>query len=315
MRVARARLVLYDDRMQDLLANVPGLRARRAEIADLPDAEVLRMSVIEANEWPAHRSRELRAQSSAAQMARDRVPWLRGALAAFGIGRAYHLAVGPDGSPWWRIEPSSPLHWLERVVALPRPSVGPSFRSRWGDGHEDLVIVSEDLERTLIVETREDSLWTHSFPTRELAARTSGLSRIRRAVEAVPGMRALSRGAPWYASAILAESTPSEAPVATWSWPDAGGLSEGLAALVSPPQEPTHRPPYCYQVSTGTFGALAWRSVVPPPRASWLEELWAADAWETLFIAADPPGLVLALRRDGSRIDASLERIDAIRCR
>lgn len=301
--------------MQDLLASIPGLRARQVEIADLPDAKALRMSVVDANEWPRHRSRELRPQASAAQLARDREPWLRGALATFGIERVYHLAVGPNGSPWWRIEPSSPVGWLERVVALPPPSVGPSFASRWGDGHEDLVVVSDDLERTLVVETREDALWTHMFPTRELVARTSGLARVKRAAEAVPGLRVLSRGAPWYASAVLAESMPSEAPVTRWSWPSAAGVSEGLAALVAPPSGPTHRPTYSYGVSTGTFGALAWTFVVPPPRASWLEELWAAEAWETLFIEADPPGLLLALRRDGSRIDASLERLDAIGCR
>lgn len=308
---SRALLVVYACPMEDLFARIPGLRARRVDVADLPDANVLRSSVIEANEWPRQRSRELRAQASAAQMALDRVPWLRGALATFGLGDAYYLAVGPRASPWWRIEPSSALDWLERVVALPPPSVGPSFASRWGAAHEDLVIVSEDLERTLVLETREDSLWTHSFPTHELAARTSCLSQIRRAAGVVPGMRALPRVAPWYASAVFAESMPSEAPLARWSWNSAGGLREGLAALTPPPSAP----PYSYGVATGTFGALAWTFIVPPPTVDWLEQLWAADAWETLFIEANPPGLLLALRRDGGRIEASLERLAAVGCR
>lgn len=301
--------------------SLPALRARPAERAGLPGAAGLRRAIEPRWEISSHQRRALRRSTSEERRQREQHAWLRGALGAFGVERAYLVALGPDGSPWWHVEPEEPVDWLAALArscdhGAPSGHGRSPIRSRWGDGVEDLTVLSFDGARALLLETAEDELCSSSLSTEVLVHRAASRERVRALASGVPGLCVLRPVSGGGGPSILAEAVrPSDRCVARWS---SGLLCEdrerllldGLTALSAEVPESRRAR---YDISAGAFGPLAWTAVEAQADPRWIVSLWDKGGLDRLFVSATYGDYVFGCLASGDGCEGLLVPIEEVR--
>lgn len=300
-----------------------GLSARPSE-AGLPPSKELRDAIEPDSEICEHAKRRLRLTGDAAMRRRDVRRWLRSALSAFGPAPVCHVAVGPVDSVWMRVETGDRIDWLADLAltrddGAPRGHETSPVRSRQGDGVEDLMIVSEDRTRALILRTAEDELFSYLSPFRELVDRAESIARLRAAFPKAPGTRlwrpTWSRCVP---AAAMREG-PATAERVEPASDRQGSFTRAFAALAeadrraweSRPEDDRGPDPATggWLVATGTLGTLAWLGV-NAGSASWAEALWDAAALDRLFVRSLHGDHALGLFSRGETLVGIVNRLE-----
>ncbi len=317
---------------------LPGLCARLAEDADLPDPGLLRRAIEPSWEIGEHSRHRLAIFRYGDEALPERARWLRGALSSFGVESTYLVALGPRGSPFWRVEPEDPVHWLTELAgATDRTAPGghgqSPIRPRCGRGVEDLTVLSPDGTRALLLQTAEDELHSYHLPTRVLVHRGVSGDRLFQLLceldpraselpkDPLAQIRWASGPRPWrfdpnphridaellHACARRPQRWSRSAPQAEL----AALFREGLKAMMAADEEDGRPPAIRCRASIGRIGPLTWCATSATVGPDWIERLWHLGSLDRLFVSSCET--VLGFVAIGSDINGFLCNPDDVR--
>ncbi|MBK8258047.1 MAG: hypothetical protein IPK82_35945 [Polyangiaceae bacterium] len=309
----------FEQAVERIFAAFPATAAVKPP-RDLPAPNLLRSAVRARWELPSLAQHRLRRHESADVRERDYKAWFRGALAAFVPTPICFVAVGPTHSVWKAVNTLHSADWLYHL-AITRDHGHPEgherspIRSRWGDGVEDLTLLTVDGTRALLFATEEDEIFAFILPTSALLDRAQTLLQIEEAAQICRSIIRVTHVT--FSPAVAVSALTNRANTARIRhlgvYCQEGDIEQGLTALLEmeSPQNRARRE-NVFDVAGGTVGTLAWQTVHTHDRTAWVDQLWRRAVQPELYVSVGGD-FILGLHTTPDGVDALIHRVEDVR--